>query len=595
MFKAFLLGFVAALTLQSAYGQPVTANARPSSPAPGPTAAPPAGLGAPQAVEQTQLAEDAFATGTLARGQGALEPTLWKRADPARVGFLLDAAPARPSGPSLGEALRRTLLTPGESPQGAPVSLGGKKLLVLARAGFIEEARTIASLSNAARNDPFVGQALAVADLLDGSANEACKRNASLTSGRDAPFWVKLRVLCFSMTGAKDAADLSLTLLREQGFLNDADSAILAAVVAGAQGIAPAAPQNALHLASLRFLQAPIVAGMLSEADAGVLKAIANDGAVAQGARVEAAVKAAAMGVVSHGELQALFDSFEVEVGDVGRASDLARARSGDPLADVILYKSVRAMSAPEFLRDKAARLAEALALADTFPRAYAASVLYAEDIAELEGALVSPAEAGRFAVARMALGDGDGAARWLFSMIGAGVSSLSAADSASLGDLVNLLAILDPISAKAVAEAANIGIETRAVRPQGAVGAPLADSDAAARIIESAFDAAIDDSPGQAALAALASSTLIWANDPTGRVIISQSLRAAGFNELRRRMDFEAVWRGRFALEAAPAPVTRPAPAPVSASPAGAAPALSTGGAAVEPKPRVKPKRDQG
>lgn len=554
----------------------------------------------PMAVETASLAQDAFSTGTLARGQGALEPTLWKKADPGRVSYLLDAAPTRLYGPSLGEALRRTLLTPGESPQGAPASLGGKKLLVLARAGFTDEVRTIASLSSAPKSDPHVGQALATADLLDGATAEACKRNAALSTGRDTPFWVKLRVLCYSMAGAKDAADLSLTLLREQGFLTGADDAILSAVVLGAQGKAPAPPQTALHLASLRYLQAPVDVGLLAQSDAGVLKALANDVAVPLVARVAAAARAAAMGVLSHGELKALFDSF-----DVATAESRARPPSGDPLADAVFYKSVRALSAPELLRDKAAMIADALAAADTFQRAYAAAALYADDIDELEGVLVAPGEASRFALARMALGDGDGAARWLFSMIGGGVPALSSTDAATLADLVNLLAILDQVSAKAVAEAAGVSIDYRVARGFGAEAPLRAESDSLARIVEAAFDAAIDNSPGQAALAALAASTLIGSNDPTGRVIVSQSLRAAGFNELRRRVDFETVWRGRFVLEvpaAAPSPGPGPAgpapsapsagaPAPASMA-APAAPASATGAG---PAPRLKPRRAEG
>lgn len=575
MRKALLSGLLAAVGVPAALAQPIETSARPPAPA---TATSPS-LGAPQAIESVPLVQDAFATGTLVRGQGALEPTLWKKADPARVSFLLDAAPTRPAGPALGEALRRTLLTPGEAPANAPSSLGGKKLLALARVGFTEEARTIASLSNASRTDPYVGQALAVADLLDGAAAEACKRNAALASGRDAPFWVKLRVLCFSMSGALDAADLSLTLLREQGFLNGADDAILAAVVAGREGSAPAAPQNAIHLAALRYLKAPIAAGMTGDADAGVLKALANDGSVGEAARVEAAQRAAAMGVLSNAELQALFDSFESDAAGAGAAS-----------VDVAMYKSVRAMAGPEFLRDKAGKVAEALAAADTFPRAYAAAVLYSDEIDELEGALIPPAEAGRFALARMALGDGNGAAQWLFSMIGSGSAALSPADKATLADLIGLLAILDPISAKAVSEAAMLTSDARPSRSQG--GATSADGDAAARIVEAAFDAAIDNSAGQAALAALAASVLIGVDDPTGRVIISQSLRAAGFNELRRRMDFEAVWRARFAPAATPAPASA---APSTAASASPAPDAAAPAAAGDPKPRLKPKRAAG
>jgi hypothetical protein len=297
------------------------------------------------------------------------------------------------------------------------------------------------------------------------------------------------------------------------------------------------------------------------------------------------------MGAIRQGELTAIFDSIEVEPGDLAKVGEAVAARPGDPMTDVLLYHSVQAMSAPEFLRDKAGRIAQALALGDSFARAYATSALYGEDIVALEGAIVPAAEAARFALARMAVGDGDGAARWLFAMIGSGgANALPEAEQLDLIDLVNLLAVLDPISAKAVAEAANVALDPRSLRSGEAGGAGAADVDVAARVVESAFDAAIDDSPGQAALAALAASAVLGASDPFARVVVSQSLRAAGLNELRRRMDFETVWRTRFAASApTPAPGAEP-----GASPAAPIPAAATT-TREGPAPRLKPTKSGG
>lgn len=579
---AAALAFAALAPAVAQQNPAATQIAQPKSQAPG-------GVPLPPVVEAAPLAQDPFSTGTLAAADGALDAGLWKRADPVRVSLLLDAAPSRPVSPALGETLRRTLLTPGAAPQNASPSLGGRKLYVLARAGFSEEARTIASLSSASKSDPYVAQALATADLLDGATGEACKRNAALTTGRDAPFWVKLRVVCFSAGGQADAADLTLNLLREQGYLTDADDAILTWAASGVTPKTPPAPLNALHLAALRKLGAPILPASLAGADGGVLKSIARDQTAPPATRVAAAMRAASMGVIRPGELTALFDSIEVEPAEIGKAVEALKARADDPMTDVVLYHSVRAMSAPEFLRDKAARIAEALSLGDSFARAYAISLLYSEDIVALEGAIIPPGEAARFALARMAVGDGDGAARWIFAMIGStGVSALPEAQQLELIDLTNLLAVLDPVSAKAVAEAANISLDPRNLRGAGAVAPAYFDDESAARIVESAFDAAIDQVPGQAALAALAASSALGAADPVSRAIVSQSLRAAGLNELRRRMDFETVWRARFsgleskapsAAFAAPSPAVAPTPASATKN--------EPGGLV----PRVKPK----
>ncbi|MGE0409958.1 MAG: hypothetical protein AB7P23_11950 [Amphiplicatus sp.] len=537
----------------------------------------------PPAVETAPLAKDAFATGMLTRADGALAPTLWRGADAKTLAFLLDRVPASPQGPALGEAMRRVLLSEGESPAGAEPSLGGRKLLALARAGFLDEARTIASLSNAPRNDPYVMRALATADLLAGDMASACQRNAALRAGRAADFWVKLRLLCYAASGERDAADLTLNLLREGGALDAADERLLPALVTGAAPKTPVAPRNALQLAALRQLGLALSPALLAEADGGVAAAAANDTTLDPATRVAAADRAAAMGVLTASELEVFYETMKVDVADLGRAVEISEARPDDPMTDVVLFQSVKQMTAPEFLRDKAARIALALSIADSFERAHAGAVLYSDDIVALEGALVDAREAARFSLARMAVGDGDGAARWLFAAIGGrGVDALDEDLAMTIIELVELLAVLDPISASAVAEAAKIdlGAQTRANAP----GAGAADEGALARIVEAAFDAAIEAIPGQAGLAALAMSEAAAPGDAVAGAVIGQSLRAAGLNELCRRMEFERAWRARFS----PANPGGEALMAIPASGEGARP--SEGGLMPRLKPRSAP-----
>jgi len=501
----------------------------------------------PAPVERTTLARDAFSTGTLHQGQGALPVTLWNGAEASTLEFLLSHAPSRPNTPSLGEALRRTLLTSGAGPQAAPSSLGGRKLLTLSRAGFAEETRTLASLSSAPRNDPQVGQALALTDLLEGDAGSACKRNSALSSGRDGVFWVKLRVLCYSLSGERDAADLTFNLLQERGALSETDEIFLSALATGAAPKTPPSPENALHLAVLRQLEWPLVPSLLDKADAAVVKAAADDASLDTSARLEAATRAASMGVMTGRDLVALYQSIDLDLADVGRAMDIAMERPNDPLTDAIVYKSIHQMTAPEFLRDKASRIAGALAKADSFPRAYALSLLYADSISSLDGALISPSEAGRFALARMTVGDGKGAARWLYSMLGTGaISAMDETSAMELIELTNLLAILDPVSGAALAESAGISIEPPYL-PAMAGGGGFADEDIMPQIVDAAFTAAVDKITGQAALAALAASNVAPTGDRLAQVVIGQSLRAAGLDDLRRRMAFEAALKARY------------------------------------------------
>lgn len=501
----------------------------------------------PVAVEQSTLAKDAFSTGTLRQGQGALGADLWKGADAETLEFLLSKAPTLPSTPSLGDAMRRTLLTEGNGPQAAPASLGGRKLLALSRAGFTDEARNLASLSNAPRNDPHVGQALATADLLDGDVAAACARNAALANGRDAIFWVKLRVLCYAVSGERDAADLTFALLQERGSLSETDNVFLSGLLTGAAPKTPPSPETALHLAALRQMKLPLTPSLLGQARAGVVKAVMSDESIDMPARLDAATRAASMGIISGRDLIGLYQSVETDIADVARAMDIADERPYDPLSDVLIYQSVRQMTAPEFLRDKASRISAALSKADSFPRAYALSLLYDDGIGTFDGALISPSEAGQFAMARMTVGDSKGAARWLYAMLGTGaLSAMDEANAMKLIELNNLLSILDPTSGAAVAKSAGITVE-----PPYALnisGGGDVDAEAMARIVEAALSAAVDGVPGQAALAALAASNTAPSGDLLAGVVIGQSLRAAGLEDLQRRMAFEAALKAHYA-----------------------------------------------
>lgn len=531
----------------------------------------------PDTVESQPLATDAFSTGTLDRANGALPPSLWRGSDAQTLEFLLTKLPSRPSAPSLGEVMKRTLLSPGEAPQGAAPSLGGKKLLALARAGFVDEARTVASLSNARRGDPWTGQAEAVADLLTGDIGAACSRGANLTSGRDELFWVRLRVVCYAEAGERDAADLTLGILRDQGALDDADDVFLTAAATGAAPKTPPAAANALQYAIARKLDLPLAPGLLDAADGGVLAALARDRSVDPAIRVAAAERAVAMGVLGPAMLESVLEGVDFEVAEVGAAAEAAKARPDDPLTDAALYQSVQVMSAPEFLRDKAQRIALALNLADSFHRAYALSLLYTDEIAALEGALLTPGEAASFALARMAVGDSVGAGQWLLAMLGpnSSVAALPEGQAMAFIDRVNLLAVLDPQTAAQVARAGDVSL-LGGDAPFAPAAAAHADPAVTARILEAAFDAALEGKAGQAGLAALAASTGTAPGGEVESVVISQSLRTAGMGELQRRYEFERAWAEKF----------QPAHEATAAAPADEAPAQEGG-----LTPRLKPR----
>ncbi|MEM8935633.1 MAG: hypothetical protein AAGC77_04430 [Pseudomonadota bacterium] len=502
-------------------------------------------------VETTPLATDAFSTGTLDPSEGALPRTLWRDTDPQTLAFLLDAAPAKPSTPSLGEAMTRTLLSPGDAPLGA-LDLGGRKVFALARAGLVEEARTVASLAARDSTDLWLDRAAAYADLLDQNIEQACQRIAGLQGGRDALFWVKLRVLCYVQAGEADAADLTLGVLREQGSLSDLDDVFLSFATTGVAPKSPPEPISALHYAIVRANDFALSSSMMDNAEGGVIAAIARDGALEPELQISGAMRGVAMGVVPPSLLASVMQKLSFDPAEISAAGNTATERPNDPRTDALLYQSVQEMTAPEFLRDKATRIALALSLADSFHRAFALSTLYANEIDALDGAVLTPDEAAAFALARMAVGDSVGAGRWLTSMIGVNesVAALPERQATLFIDLVNLLAVLDPQTAAIVARNADVSILSGA---EFAAPATAQDGDPSktAQIIEAAFDAALGGKAGQAGLAALAASEISHAGAAIRSVIVGQSLRAAGMPELQRLYEFETAWAAWFAVAA--------------------------------------------
>lgn len=510
-------------------------------------------IAAPEGVETASLPTDAFSIGGLEEGERALPESLWSNADPQLLDFLLSYAPSRPASPSLGQAMRRTLLSAGAKPAGADASLGGKKLLALAKAGFVDEARDIASLATSGRNDLAVAEADAVISLLGGDADNACRRGAALSGGREAIFWVRLRAFCYARAGELDAFDLTMNLLRERGALSSSDEALFFAAAAEAAPKEVPPIKTPLQYAALKTTGVEMSLNDLADAEGGVIAAVAGDTKASNALRLEAAMRAVSMGVMEPSRLKGLFGGVQFEVADIAGALETAAARPNDPVSDALLYQSIAAMTAPEFIRDKAQRVSIALSRADSFHRAYALSHLYADEIASLEGVIVSPQEASSFALAALATGDSVGAGRWLSSMVGANesVAALPEALGIEFIDRVNLLSLLDPQTAARIARGAGVSLLSNAATvPAPARGHE--DPAVTARILEAAFDAVAAEKVGQAGLAALAASS--GSADFGGEVeavIIEEGLDAAGMPELARRHRFESAWAASFAKTA--------------------------------------------
>ncbi len=528
----------------------------------------------PAPVESRSLTDSAFETGILSPRDGALPQTLWSGTDSTDLGFLLETMPTRPRLPTVGNTMRRVLLSPGAAPdypdQDAANALGGQKLLALVNAGFIEEARTLASLSDAPRNDPATGKALALADLLTGRNQDACQRGANLTENRAEPLWVQLRTFCYAIAGEADAADLTLGLMRDQGLIDFRLEEFFSPLISGASPKQPLRPRTALELAIVRHLDLPLAAGLFTEADGSVIRAITMDETLEPAARIDAARRAVSMGIMTPRAFAALLASIDTGVTNPNPAALLV-AEPASPLTDAVVYKSVASLSSPEFLRDKADLIANALISVvqaeSGFAHQYSLFALYADDIKGFDGAVVPPAHAGIFALARMAVGDANGATRWLFAMRGEeDFLALGPELSDQYVRLTGYLAMIAPENGNAVAEAAGIAVPDpqRVVGPDVTISAQdPTDALRAAKITELIFDAAMPapsgrvnhlgapaEAPGavktgQAALAGLA---LEHEDDGTANpvfdVLQAKSFEIAGLATLHGQLTFEENWR---------------------------------------------------
>ncbi|MEM9263446.1 MAG: hypothetical protein AAGA22_07695, partial [Pseudomonadota bacterium] len=353
----------------------------------------------PVGVEVSDLAKDVFSTGVLTPDRGGFQPEIWRDASGTDIANILLSLPTRPSSPAIGSLIERLLTSYAVKPLGAPSALGGRKLVALAKLGYGEEVRTIASLASSNENDTLVKEALVTVDLLDGKTDSACRRADTVRAGRDALFWVKLRVLCQAAEEEYNSADLTLSLLRERGILDASEDTVLTAVSIPAPLKLPVAPKTALEYAALSQLQGVRDPSFLSSADAGVIKSIVADTSQTPAARLAAAKQASVLGVFDGEALQAFFASFE-PLDDL-----LVEPNGGDPLASLRAFQRIESLATPEFVRDRAQAIADEILRAPDYPTALASSLIYDTNVQELEGIIVDPSTAGAFAVVAMVAG----------------------------------------------------------------------------------------------------------------------------------------------------------------------------------------------
>ena len=541
----------------------------------------------PVAVETESFGEDSFALGTLSSETGALSRDLWRGASVNSVDYLFDHIPVRFEQPAMLGVMKRAMLSPGDAPTGSTDSLTGKKLMLLAEAGFYEDASSIAELARGLSGQPELSQAIAFAELMRGDVVAACRRNANLNKGRNLPFWLKLRLLCYATTGENAAADLTLGLLRERKLLSPAEDRLLGALVSGIDLKADIRPVTGFEYAALRQLQFGIDLGALDHANGAVLRALATEIKAPQQARVFAGEQAMRRGVMSVGELQSLFRSFTFAPERLAEAKALMIQNRKNYLIDPLVYQAAAEMTAPEFALDRQSLIGEALRGAGGETRFIALAKLYAPMLQSADVVVNYAPYAREYALAGIVAGDMDLATRWIDALA---AGTVTPATSDDVARLIKLLTIKNAPTAKSLA--ARLGLMVPDVNRAALanIGAGTrGDKQQLARILNLGFEAATEKRTGQGALVALAATGLDIGPDfdNVRKVIVLQTLYASELGSSVAELAFDRVLSDEFPQLIRLASVDQQVTVAAAGETSSTAPRKING----MPVPRVKPK----
>ncbi|WP_031554150.1 hypothetical protein [Parvularcula oceani] len=471
-------------------------------------------------IETVDLDDSAFALGALTPRTGALPADLWEGADADTVAGLLAALPDRFAEPAYLDLARRVLLSPGEGPEGAGNALAGAKLLAAARLGFYRDAAGLAEIAPGLRTEAALSEVVAYAALLDGDMAEACARGANLRVGRQDPFWLKLRFLCYVENDEGPAADLTLGLLRDQDALTEGDDRLFTALLAGGGAQTAVSPANAFQYAAARMAGMPVAPAALGEAPGALVTAIARDAAATSSLRADAIERALALGLLQGEEARTLVS----QLGNNALAEEVATVIERD-----------------QGSLDQATALAESLRAASGWDAYRARAALFADIVEETRPTLGYAPFAGEFALAAMANGQGGAAQRWLRAVLADGTDSTTPLPPE---DLLRLYSVLDPDAAERLAERAQLTVEPVPPTLLFADEAAQAGTDLAG-LLELALSAAHSGSSGAAALAALTGlgTEATEETEAFRTTLVEVMLRQSGHaDSIARRLSFDEL-----------------------------------------------------
>ena len=287
--------------------------------------------------------------GLLTEATGGFSRDMWQGSERLVLDTLIPKLPTATVSPVLNDLARRLLLTEAPMPEG--VTSGGSAVAMrlerLVHGGHFEDVLALAGKIKNVAAIPELLPPVIKAQLMMGRSADACQTSAQTQEGRDQPFWLKLRTICFVLNNEPAAADLTAGLLRDQGVQDDTFFTLVNQATSGTK---LELPQNtgldAFGVVLLADTGGQVDQAVLARTRPGVLAVIAGDDRFDMGTRLAAALRAAKFGALDVEALGVLFDSVEFSEEQIKTPltsiADLDAATS-----HALLYRSFKTSTVP--------------------------------------------------------------------------------------------------------------------------------------------------------------------------------------------------------------------------------------------------------
>jgi hypothetical protein len=391
--------------------------------------------------------------GLIDESAGALPADMWTGSEPAFVRALLGQLPHQMPSLAMRRVARNLLLPPARQPEeksstsvldaGAPVDPGvgddkASTWLLEARLGALgamgdwDNVVALSELVPQDRLNENIIRARVNGLLIEGKTEAACNEVQAAMARQPQTQWQKTQVFCQWSNKQASAAQLGLSLLREEG-VNDPVFFWAADVMQGLKVPAPAdlTAVSPLELAMLRTAGQPFPDALVLSGDPTVLRvlasmtpAAADEGKISADekkkrarqqaeARIVIAERAVALGVLDPKELAALYAAFDLEKEP---PPQLANATLEKVATRAYIYQLVKSQSVSSAKAEVLARVID-MARADKGqkgPNLVTIGRVYAPFIAEFEPAPDLIWFAGHAARALIAAGMQEKGTAWI-------------------------------------------------------------------------------------------------------------------------------------------------------------------------------------